>query len=80
MEPGRDDEEPDDDGALITRTLPRELAEIISRAPTHTEWPYHMVRLACDQSGQYRKETLIEKFGGDVLMPYVRHLIVLRRD
>jgi hypothetical protein len=25
--------------------------------------------------GQYRKETLIARFGGDVLMPDVRHLI-----
>jgi hypothetical protein len=38
----------------------------------------HMVRLACDlcqRKGQYRKETLIARFGGDVLMPDVRHLI-----
>jgi hypothetical protein len=28
----------------------------------------------CPRHGQYRKETLIEKFGGDVLMPDVRHL------
>jgi hypothetical protein len=31
-----------------------------------------MVRLACDlcpRRGQYRKETLISRFGGDVLMP-----------
>jgi hypothetical protein len=37
-----------------------------------------MVRLACDlcpRRGQYRKETLIARFGGDVLMPDVRHLI-----
>jgi hypothetical protein len=37
-----------------------------------------MVRLACDhcpRRGQYRKETLITRFGGDVLMPDVRHLI-----
>jgi hypothetical protein len=42
------------------------------------EWPYRMVRLACDycpRAGQYRKETLIARFGGDVLMPDVRHLI-----
>jgi hypothetical protein len=25
--------------------------------------------------GQYRKETLIARFGGDVLMPDLRHLI-----
>jgi hypothetical protein len=37
-----------------------------------------MVRLACDlcpRRGQYRKGTLIARFGGDVLMPDVRHLI-----
>jgi hypothetical protein len=37
-----------------------------------------MVRLACDlcpRRGQYRKETLIARFGGDVLMPDVRRLI-----
>jgi hypothetical protein len=44
-----------------------------------------MVRLACDhcpRHGQYRKETLIARFRGDVLMPDVRHLIAQcpRRD
>jgi hypothetical protein len=37
-----------------------------------------MVRLSCDlcpRKGQYRKQTLIERFGGEVLMPDVRHLI-----
>jgi hypothetical protein len=37
-----------------------------------------MVRPACDlcpRRGQYRKQTLIARFGGDVLMPDVRHLI-----
>jgi hypothetical protein len=46
--------------------------------PTLAEWLYHMVRLACDlcpRRGQYRKETLVARFGGDVLMPDVRHLI-----
>jgi hypothetical protein len=55
---------------------------MISRTPTLAEWPYRMVRLACDQCprrGQYRKETLIEKYGCDVLMPDVRHLIA-RKD
>jgi hypothetical protein len=35
---------------------------MISRTPTLAEWPYPMVRLACDlcpRRGQYRKETLI---------------------
>jgi hypothetical protein len=51
---------------------------MISRTPTLAEWPYRMVRLACDHCprvGQYRKDTLIARFGGDVLMPDVRHLI-----
>jgi hypothetical protein len=36
------------------------------------------VRLDCDycpRRGQCRKETLIVRFGGDLLMPDVRHLI-----
>jgi hypothetical protein len=34
-----------------------------------------MVGLAfCPRRGQYRKETLIARFGSDVLMPGVRHL------
>jgi hypothetical protein len=48
---------------------------MISRTPTLAEWPDRMVRLACDlcpRRGQYRKETLIARFGGDVLMPDVR--------
>jgi hypothetical protein len=34
-----------------------------------------MMRLACDlcpRVGQYRKDTVIARFGGDVLMPEVR--------
>jgi hypothetical protein len=37
-----------------------------------------MARLACDlcrRRGQYRKDALITRFGGDVLMSNVRHLI-----
>ena len=37
-----------------------------------------MVRLACDRcdrKGQYRRDTLIEKFGLEVTMPDLRHLI-----
>jgi hypothetical protein len=40
--------------------------------------PYRMVRLMCDhcpRRGQYRKDTVIARFGDDVLMPDVRHLI-----
>jgi len=51
---------------------------MITRTPTLAEWPYRMVRLACDlcpRRGQYRKNTLVARFGGDVLMPDVRHLI-----
>jgi hypothetical protein len=51
---------------------------MIFRTPTLSEWPDRMVRLACDlcpRRGQYRKGTFIARFGGDVLMPDVRHLI-----
>jgi hypothetical protein len=51
---------------------------MITRTSTLAEWPSRMVRLACDhcpRRGQYRKETLIARFGGDVLMPDVRQLI-----
>jgi hypothetical protein len=40
--------------------------------------PYRTVRLACDlcpRRGQYRKETLVARFGGHAPMPDVRHLI-----
>jgi hypothetical protein len=40
---------------------------VITRRPTLAEWPKRMVR--------HRKETLIARFGGNVLMPDVRHLI-----
>jgi hypothetical protein len=51
---------------------------MISRAPTLADWPYRMVWLACDhcpRRDQYLKETLIARFGSDVLMPDVRHFI-----
>jgi hypothetical protein len=51
---------------------------VITPTPTLAEWPYLMARLACDlcpRRGQYRKDRLIARFGGDVLMPDVRHLI-----
>jgi hypothetical protein len=53
-------------------------AEMITPTPTLAEWPLRMVRLACDhcpRRGHYRKETLLARFGGDVLMPDVRHPI-----
>ena len=46
--------------------------------PTLAQWPYPMVRLACDhcpREGQYRKDTLLARFGDDLKMPDVRHLI-----
>jgi hypothetical protein len=48
---------------------------------TLAEWPYRMVWLACDlcpRRGQYRNETLVARFGGDVLMPDVRQSIAER--
>jgi hypothetical protein len=51
---------------------------MISRTPTLSEWPYRMARLArdlCRRRGQYRKDALITRLGGDVLMSNVRHLI-----
>jgi hypothetical protein len=77
MEPARDDEEPDDDGALITPTLACELAEMISSYTDarRVAVPHGAVCDHCPRSGQYRKETLIARFGGDVLMPDARHLI-----
>jgi hypothetical protein len=50
---------------------------MISRTPTLAEWPYRMMRLACDYCPRAGpgKETLLARFGGDVLMPDVRHLI-----
>jgi hypothetical protein len=53
-------------------------AEMISRTPTLAEWPYGIVRLVCGlcpRRGEYRKGTLIARFGGDVKMPDLRHLI-----
>jgi hypothetical protein len=35
---------------------------MINRTPTLAEWPYRMVRLACDvcpRRGQYRKDTVV---------------------
>jgi hypothetical protein len=31
--------------------------------------------MLCPRRGQHRKETLVARFGGDMLMPDVRHLI-----
>ena len=39
---------------------------------TLSTYPHNMVRLACKKcprKGQYRKSTLIERFGPDVTMP-----------
>jgi hypothetical protein len=51
---------------------------VIARTPSLADWPYRIVWLACDlcpRRGQYRKDTLVARFGGDVLMLDVRHLI-----
>ena len=42
------------------------------------EYPAAMVRLSCwkcDRSGQYRKITLIEKYGADVPLTDLLHMI-----
>jgi hypothetical protein len=47
---------------------------MISRTLTLAEWPCRMVRLACDlcpRRGQYRKDTLIARFGGDAVIAIV---------
>jgi hypothetical protein len=40
---------------------------VTHHAPTFAEWPYRMVRLACDlcpRRGRYREQTLVARFGG----------------
>jgi hypothetical protein len=40
------------------------------------EYPKPMVRLACDKcgrAGQYRKETLIARYGADMRLPDLRY-------
>ena len=47
-------------------------------SPTLRAWALPMVRLACDRcgrKGQYRRDTLIEKYGTEMTMPDLRHLI-----
>ena len=47
------------------------------RTPTLADWPHALVRVACDacgRRGQYRKSTLLDRFGGEVKMPDLRHL------
>ncbi len=42
------------------------------------EYPAAMVRLKCSKcgrSGQYRKKALIEKYGADVSLPDLLHMI-----
>jgi hypothetical protein len=56
---------------------------MVSRTPTLAEWPYGIARLACGlcpSRGQYRKGTLIARFGSDVKMPDLRHLTAECRD
>ena len=48
------------------------------KTPSLAEWPLRMVRFACSlcpRRGQYRKDTLVAKFGRDVLMPDLRYLV-----
>jgi hypothetical protein len=49
-----------------------------ARVPTLRDWPYYMVRLACDvcpRRGRYRKDKLMARFGGDMPMQELRHKI-----
>jgi hypothetical protein len=46
------------------------------------EYPSEMVRLSCEKcgrSGQYRKQTLIERYGADIRLPDLREEIAERR-
>lgn len=55
-----------------------ETVGMISQRPRLAECPLRMVRFAyhrCHRRGQYRKETLIAKFGDDALMLDRRHLV-----
>ena len=43
-------------------------------APTTSTYPFPMIRLVCDKcgrKGQYRRQTLIDRFGPDTGMPEV---------
>jgi hypothetical protein len=47
-------------------------------SPTLRDWKLPMVRLACDRcerKGQYRRDTLIARYGTEVTMPDLRHLV-----
>jgi hypothetical protein len=47
-------------------------------AGTVREFPFSMVRMSCDKcgrAGQYRKTTLLDRFGPDTVMPEVLGLI-----
>jgi hypothetical protein len=60
---------------MVSRTPTR---ADFSRMPTLAEYPYGMVRLTCGlcpRRRQYRKGTLIRRFGGDATMLDLRHLI-----
>jgi hypothetical protein len=51
-----------------TKKRKRNKIKVTHHTPTFAEWPYRMVRLACDlcpRRGRYRKQTLIARFGGD---------------
>jgi hypothetical protein len=58
--------------ASAARAMP---ADVNCRTPTLAEWPYLMVRLACDlcpRRKQQRKVPLIARLGGDVSTPDVQ--------
>jgi hypothetical protein len=43
-----------------------------------SEYPGDIVRLSCEKcgrSGQYRKQTLVERYGGDIRLPDLREEI-----
>jgi hypothetical protein len=55
-------------------------AEMTAQSPTLRDWPYYMVRLACNvcpRRGRYRKDKLMLRFGGDIPMPELRHKIAI---
>ena len=50
----------------------------MSGAYTVSTYPFDPVRLSCskcDRKGQYRKATLLERFGPDAAMPDVLHAL-----
>jgi hypothetical protein len=51
---------------------------VTGRSPTLRDWRLPMLRLACDRchrKGQYRLDTLVAKYGLEITMPDLRHMI-----